>query len=138
MRLKRSSWTSDDPKFDVSDNATLNAGPWRRVDPSVSHASCLVSSFACLLYRAKSLCCELSSWSSRSVIWSALNCVIGFDTYVLPGAFGRGMYRRKNCACGEMRFAGIWLFANWVRVATPPTVAVVSGSKIGARPLKSP
>src|SRR5688572_20739219 len=138
IRLKRSSCTNDDPKFDVSDSATLNAGPSRRVDPSVSQASCLVSSFACLLYRAKNLCCEVSSWSRRSVIWSALNCVIGFVTYVLPGAFGSGIYRRKNCACGERRLVGIWLFANCVRVATPPTVVVVSGSKIGARPLKSP
>ena len=37
-----------------------------------------------------------------------------------------------------MRFAGIWLLANCVRVATPATVVVESGSNIGARPLKSP
>ena len=64
--------------------------------------------------------------------------MIGFDTYVLPGAFGSGMYWLKNCACGDRRFGGITLFANCVRVVTPPAVAVVSGSKIGARPLKSP
>ena len=45
-----------------------------------------------------------------------MNSTIGLLTQVLLGPFGSGMYRRKNPAAGAIRFCGMALPANGVRV----------------------
>src|SRR5947207_14228348 len=65
----------------------------------------------------------------------------GEYTKKLAPLFGTGNSGLKNRACGDMRFSGMMLPGNWVRInwlALAGLTAVVNGSKIGRAPLKLP
>src|SRR5437762_2161385 len=64
----------------------------------------------------------------------------GEYVYRFPGVLGAGNIDRKNASWEAMRLLGIAFPAKAVRVNCPAVAlgAVVSGSKIGRPPLKSP